>query len=165
MRPKFFKAVERKFIKQTQKSITCSHQMLAPWRMVKRPTSRKCAGLTRDSCKRALYLKEVCTHHGKICGDVQEPMRLLFRAEHPSPVFRMLSGIQCCPLTQALWIQDYKNEPSYMWKLENTTNWEQNNKKKRSRLTDTEDKLVVTCGGRWGELWGNGKAGNTYSWV
>ena len=37
--------------------------------------------------------------------------------------------------------------------------------KKRSRLTDTENKLVVTCEGRWGELWGNRKAGNTNSWV
>ena len=111
------------FIKQTRKSITRSHQMLAPWQMARLPASGKCAGLMSDSCKGALYLNEACTPHGRICGEVQGPMRLLIKAEHQSPVFRMFLEIQCCQLTQARWIHDYENESSYIWNLKNTTNW------------------------------------------
>lgn len=51
--------------------------------------SRKCAVLTSDSFKEALYLNEGCTHRSRARGEVQGSMRPLIKAEHPSPVFRM----------------------------------------------------------------------------
>lgn len=50
--------------------------------------SRKCAVLTSDSFKEALYLNEGCTHRSRARGEVQGSMRPLIKAEHPSPVFR-----------------------------------------------------------------------------
>lgn len=100
------------FIKETRKSITSSHQMLAPRRMANLLASEKCAMLTSDSCKGALYLNEMCAHHGRTRGEVRGSMRLLIKAEHQSPVFRMHLEKQCCQLTQALCIHDYKNVSS-----------------------------------------------------
>lgn len=103
------------FIKQTQKSITSSRQMLAPWWMANLLASRKCAVLTSDSFRRALYLNEVCSPHSRTRGEVQGSMQLLIKAVHQSPVFRMHLQIRHCQLTQALWMHDYKMCQVVLW--------------------------------------------------